>query len=48
MGLADQEAVDELLRNSPLDLGGEVREQRQVFEEMVGPSPGEPTGPART
>jgi monoterpene epsilon-lactone hydrolase len=39
MGRAEQEAVDELLRNSPLDLGGEVRQQRQVFEEMVGARP---------
>jgi len=33
---ADQlHALDEMLRNGPLDLGGEVQEQRHVFVEMV-------------
>ena len=39
MGQKEQEELDELLRNSPLDLGGDVREQRRVFEEMLGASP---------
>ena len=28
MGQKERDALDELLRNSPLDLGGEVRDQR--------------------
>ena len=39
MGQKERDALDELLRNSPLDLGGEVREQRRIFEEMLGAGP---------
>jgi acetyl esterase/lipase len=35
-----REALDELLRNGPLDLGGDVTEQRLIFEEMMGAMPG--------
>jgi monoterpene epsilon-lactone hydrolase len=34
-----QEAVDELLRAAPLDLGGDVNEQRIIFEEMMAAIP---------
>jgi acetyl esterase/lipase len=39
MGQKERDALDELMRNSPLDLGGEVRQQRQIFEEMLGARP---------
>jgi monoterpene epsilon-lactone hydrolase len=39
MGYRELNAVDELLRNSALDLGGEVKEQRRIFEEMIGAAP---------
>ncbi len=32
-------ALDELLRAAPLDLGGDVKEQRAVFEEMMAATP---------
>jgi acetyl esterase/lipase len=32
-------ALDQLLRDGPLDLGGDVAEQRVVFEEMMAASP---------
>jgi epsilon-lactone hydrolase len=32
-------ALDELLRAAPLDLGGDVNEQRAVFEEMMAATP---------
>jgi monoterpene epsilon-lactone hydrolase len=34
-----REAIDELLRQGPLDLGGEVNEQRLIFDEMVAAIP---------
>jgi monoterpene epsilon-lactone hydrolase len=34
-----RDAVDELLRNGPLDLGGNVEEQRIIFEEMMAAIP---------
>jgi hypothetical protein len=34
-----REAVDELLRAAPLDLGGDVNEQRIIFEEMMAAIP---------
>ncbi len=39
MGQKERDALDELLRNAPLDLGGEVGEQRRIFEEMLGARP---------
>ena len=39
MGQKERNGLDEPLRNSSLDLGGEVREQRQIFEEMLGACP---------
>jgi len=39
MSQQQRDALDELLRTGPLDLGGEVKEQRVVFEEMMGASP---------
>jgi monoterpene epsilon-lactone hydrolase len=34
-----REALDELLRAAPLDLGGDVNEQRIIFEEMMAAIP---------
>jgi monoterpene epsilon-lactone hydrolase len=34
-----REALDQLLRDAPLDLGGEVAEQRIIFEEMMAAIP---------
>jgi acetyl esterase/lipase len=34
-----RQAVDELLRNGPLDVGGDVTEQRVLFHEMISESP---------
>jgi monoterpene epsilon-lactone hydrolase len=34
-----RDAVDQLLRDAPLDLGGEVAEQRVIFEEMMAAIP---------
>jgi acetyl esterase/lipase len=39
MGQKERDALEELLRDSPLDLGGGVREQRQIFEEMLSARP---------
>jgi acetyl esterase/lipase len=39
MGQKERDALEELLRDSPLDLGGVVREQRQIFEEMLSTRP---------
>ena len=39
MSQQQRDALDELLRNGPLDLGGNVKEQRLVFEEMMGAIP---------
>jgi hypothetical protein len=32
-------ALDQLLRDAPLDLGGDVAEQRVIFEEMMAAIP---------
>jgi acetyl esterase/lipase len=34
-----RDALDQLLRDAPLDLGGEVAEQRPIFEEMMAAIP---------
>jgi monoterpene epsilon-lactone hydrolase len=34
-----REALDELLRHAPLDLGGDVNEQRAIFEDMMASIP---------
>jgi hypothetical protein len=34
-----RDALDQLLRDAPLDLGGEVAEQRIIFGEMIGAIP---------
>jgi epsilon-lactone hydrolase len=34
-----RDALDQLLRNAPLDLGGDVAEQRVIFEEMMAAIP---------
>jgi acetyl esterase/lipase len=34
-----REALDQLLRDAPLDLGGDVAEQRIIFEEMMAAIP---------
>jgi acetyl esterase/lipase len=39
MSQQQRDALDELLRNGPLDLGGNVKEQRVIFEQMMGASP---------
>jgi epsilon-lactone hydrolase len=39
MSQQQRDTLDELLRNGPLDLGGDVKEQRLVFEEMMGAIP---------
>jgi monoterpene epsilon-lactone hydrolase len=39
MGQEERDTPGELMRNSPLDLGGEVREQRQIFDEMLSARP---------
>jgi len=40
-----RDALDQLLRDAPLDLGGDVAEQRVIFEEMMAaiPSPADVT-----
>jgi epsilon-lactone hydrolase len=40
-----RDALDQLLRDAPLDLGGGVAEQRVIFEEMMAaiPSPADVT-----
>jgi monoterpene epsilon-lactone hydrolase len=35
-----RDALDQLLRDAPLDLGGDVAEQRIIFEEMMAAIPG--------
>jgi monoterpene epsilon-lactone hydrolase len=32
-------ALDELLRTSPLDIGGDVAQQREIFDHMLSASP---------
>jgi acetyl esterase/lipase len=39
MSRKERDALDELMRNSPLDLGGDVWEQRQIFDEMLSARP---------
>ena len=39
MSQQQRDALDELLRSGPLDLGGNVDEQRGIFEEMMGAIP---------
>ena len=39
MSREQHEALDVLLRKVPLDLGGEVAEQRVVIEEMMASTP---------
>jgi acetyl esterase/lipase len=34
-----REALDELLRDGPLDLGGDVSQQRAIFDEMMAAIP---------
>jgi epsilon-lactone hydrolase len=34
-----RDALDQLLRDAPLDLGGDVAEQRIIFEEMMAAIP---------
>jgi hypothetical protein len=34
-----RDALDQLLRDAPLDLGGDVAEQRIIFEEMMAANP---------
>jgi acetyl esterase/lipase len=34
-----RDALDQLLRDAPLDLGGDVAEQRVIFEEMMAAIP---------
>ncbi|MGO9975151.1 MAG: hypothetical protein ACLP01_20590 [Solirubrobacteraceae bacterium] len=41
MSQQQRDALDQLLRDSPLDLGGDVAAQRVIFEDMMAaiPSP---------
>ncbi len=39
MSQQQRDALDELLRNAPLDLGGDVAEQRVIFDEMMAAIP---------
>jgi acetyl esterase/lipase len=39
MSLQQRDALDQLLRDGPLDLGGNVKEQRIIFDEMMGAIP---------
>ncbi len=39
MSKPQRDALDQLLRDAPLDLGGEVAEQRIIFEEMMAAIP---------
>ncbi len=39
MSQQQRDALDQMLRDGPLDLGGEVAEQRAVFEEMMAAIP---------
>jgi epsilon-lactone hydrolase len=42
MSRQQRDALDQLLRNGPLDLGGDVAEQRVVFEKMMAAIPLQP------
>ena len=39
MSKQQRDALDEMLRAAPLDLGGDVQEQRIIFEEMMAAIP---------
>ena len=39
MSRQQRDALDQLLRDAPLDLGGDVAEQRDIFEEMMAAIP---------
>jgi monoterpene epsilon-lactone hydrolase len=39
VSLQQRDALDRLLRDAPLDLGGDVAEQRLIFEEMMAAIP---------
>ena len=39
MGRQQRDALDQRLREAPLDLGGDVAEQRVIFEEMMAQIP---------
>ena len=39
MSQQQRDALDQLLRDGPLDLGGDVAEQRVIFEEMMAAIP---------
>lgn len=39
MSREQREALDELLRDGPLDLGGDVSQQRAIFDEMMAAIP---------
>jgi acetyl esterase/lipase len=39
MSKLQRDAVDQLMRNGPLDLGGDVRQQRVIFDEMLTSHP---------
>ena len=39
MSQEQRAAIDQLLREAPLDLGGDVGEQRAIFEEMMAATP---------
>jgi acetyl esterase/lipase len=39
MSQQQRDALDQLLRDAPLDLGGDVAEQRRIFEEMMAAIP---------
>jgi hypothetical protein len=45
MSQQQRDALDGLLRDAPLDLGGDVAEQRVIFEDMMAaiPSPADVT-----
>lgn len=46
MSQEQKDALDRMLREGPLDLGGDVAQQRAIFEEMVSQIPANPDGPA--
>ena len=39
MSQEQREAVDQMMRDAPLDLGGDVQEQRVIFEQMIAAEP---------
>ncbi len=49
MSQQQRDALDQLLRDAPLDLGGAVAEQRVIFEEMAAiPVPADVTTSSRS